>query len=461
MSLLFPPKAERITEDSLSIPLLDADDTEFRRLGAAPRDLFGVTLQKAQDLCVTLYRGNPIANRLIRIYTSFMAGTGFTVGAANPEVDGVVDEFWMSPRSKMNRHHRGFARDWLLFGEGIHPVSVDEAGNSTVGFIDPTTVEAIKRSTVNNMILTDVEVRLGQTAETKTLTIVAPNLDPFSESAGLLDGDAFVWLFDRIGAATRGTPFLLPTLDWLDAYDQVLWEMLERQKAIRAFFWDVEVDGGLTEVEKAKAAWGLTPPKSGTVRFRTAAMRVKAESPELGAAEDVEAARYHLRHIATGGGVAPHWLSEPEDANRSTAEAMDRPVLRNLIDVQAEWLANITELVQYAVDRKVAAGFLDRVVDEHDEHGQPTGERTPARDLVQVTAPEIDDKSIQNAAASIASVAQAFVQFDMLNVVSSDVMRKVVRTLLPMLGVPADELPPEDADDETIASALESFRARV
>lgn len=437
---------------------VDPDEELYRAVGAGRRDLLGPLLTRAQELSVDTYRKNPIGNRIIKIYTTYMAGEGFAVEAANPEVHETAQEFWTAERNDMDDNHRRFARDFLLFGEAPHPVAADETGHTTVGYIDPYTIDHVETDPRNQLILRALILTSGAAGEADPLAIVKREEDPFSDNAGLLTGETFLWLHDRIGAATRGTPFLLPALDWLDAYDQVLWELLERTKAIRAFFWDVEVDGGQTEIDKAKKEWGRTAPRSGSVRFRTPGISVDAVQPQIGAYEDVNTARYLLRHLATAAGLSPTWLGDPEDANRSTAEQMDKPVHRALLDVQAQWKKNMTDLTRFAVDRRVAAGMLDRVMERHDQFGRPTGDRQPAGDLVRVVTPALTDDDVTAAAASLMQVAQAFVQLDMLEAADPEVMRKIVRTMLPALGLPADELPdPDEASDGAIIDRAESI----
>lgn len=457
---------ERIThvhhyEEAVQV---DKDDHLYRTASGGIRDLTGNVLRRAQDISIDLYRKNPLANRIIKIYTTYMAGDGFAISCDNPDVQAIADEFWMAERNEMDLNHRRFARDYLLNGEAPHPVATDETGNTTVGYLDPQQIDKVVASNLNQLILEEVHLLRSVRNTDEVLRIVRRQTDPGFDELGLLQGDIFLWLHDRIGAATRGTPFLLPALDWLDAYDQTLWELLERVKAVRAFFWDVAVEGGQAEVEEAKSIWGTTAPRTGSVRFRTKSFEVDAAQPQIGVQEDVAAARYLLRHIATSAGVAPHWLGDPEDANRSTAEQMDKPVLRALQDVQAVWKANMEELLRFVIDRKVAAGMLPAVVERHDEDGNPTGENMPAGELVEVIVPSLADDEIEAAATSLAAVAGAFVQLDMIDVVDRGTLRKVVRHILPALGIPADELPdPEDEDttDEEMRQALESIRRRA
>lgn len=428
-------------------------DTGYRTPGFTDRDLNPIAHRRAQNLCVGLYRTNPIAHRAIRIVTSYLAGEGFAIGSPDPTIRATLTETWTAWRNQLDRHHRPFARDWLLLGEAPHPVAVDNAGNVTVGYIDPTTIVRVRRSPANNMILTEVHVETHGT-EPLVLPIVRPDDNIGADTFGRLTGDVFFWPFERVAAGTRGQPYLLPSLDWLDAYDQILWEMLERQKALRAFFWHAKVDGTEDDLRTVKAQFGDGAPRTGSIRWTTGKVDVQAETPQIGSAEDVAAARYQLRHIATGVGLAPHWLSEPEDANRATAEQMDAPVLRGLADVQAEWVHNLEDLAVYVLDQKAAAAGqpLPKMV-----RLEPSGKTIPLRDAITIDVPAITDTNVEKGAAALAQTVQAFAQLDLIGMAQPDVARLAVRQLLPAIGVPLDALPADDASAGTAESFLESM----
>lgn len=466
MSLFWPDRRRQITEAHPGGAVagaaweLSGEDAGFRLAGTPVRNLFDQVLRYAQNWSVHLYRSNPLANRIIRVYTSYCAGEGFRPWAANPDVQATIDEAWTAWRNQLHRNHRGYARDWLLFGEAAHPLRYDEAGHTTVGFADPNTIDRVDRHPENNMVLTTLWVKPAGGSDPEPLSIVRPSLSLDRDGFGLLDGDALYWPYERIGASTRGFPLLLPTLDWIDGTDQNLWELLERQKAMRAFYWDVEVDGDATTVRDAQTLFGTAPPRSGSVRFHTANMRVQAISPQIAGGEDVRAATFLLRHVATGAGLAPHWLSEPEDANRSTAQQMDKPVLRSLTDVQAEWRLNMIDLLTFIVHRKVAAGRLPAVLPEHaadgrpltDGDGQPT--MRPAAELVRLDVPEIDSDDVQQSTAALGNLVNALVAAVAADLVNPEAARAAIRGMLPALGVQPEELP--DVGDGEEAGAVDA-----
>lgn len=470
MSFLLPTKRTRLSESRVAV-VREAqprdDDSGWSPIGAQLRDLPSMVQKRSQEAAVNTYIRNPLANRTLKIYASFLAGEGFSVGSNHPEVDAVLQEFWTSPRSDLERNHRGFARDWLMFGEAIHPVRADEAGNATFGFIDPSMVDTIVRSEQNNMILKQLILRSKYGGQPDPpLDVVTLQTDPTAGAdAGRMTGDVFVWLYERIGAATRGLPMLLPILDWFELYDESMWEIHERRKAMRAHMWDVSVDGSPDDVEALEAKWGTAAPRTGSTRFHTSNVEISSVSPALGQHEDNASLRAMLRQLSAGGGLAPHWLGDPEDANRSTAESMDVPVLRSLVDTQAVWRLNVRDVLRYVVDRKVAAGMLPAVDQRHNEQGDPLGgsqNRVPTRDMVEVIVPEIESKKVAESAQTLLSVAQAMIALDSVGGVHVDAVRKIVRTLLPSLGVPADEIPEEDPDEQqTSDDIFDGFAAEV
>jgi hypothetical protein len=151
----------------------------------------------------------------------------------------------------------------------------------------------------------------------------------------------------------------------------------------------VTVTGSQDDIDNFVAARGGTHiPESGSVEVHNEAVTWEPKTAPTGAMEDSTAASTVLTEIAGGAGLSKHWLSEPEGTNRATSHSMAEPVRRRVGGVQKKWLAYMTELVRFAVDRAVDAGRLPKLVESVD---QRTGEivDVPASQTVQVTGPEI------------------------------------------------------------------------
>ena len=172
------PAPEEATSAAREGHFIDDDDDLFRTTGAGLRDLTGNTLRRAQDLSVELYRKNPLANRIIKIYTTYMAGEGFALVAHNPDVQAVIDEFWDAERNDMAMNHRRFARDYLLNGEAPHPVATDETGNTTIGYIDPQRIDHVNSSPANRLILESLVIRKQGAEEVLDIFLAGPDLAP-------------------------------------------------------------------------------------------------------------------------------------------------------------------------------------------------------------------------------------------------------------------------------------------
>lgn len=207
----------------------------------------------------------------------------------------------------------------------------------------------------------------------------------------LREGQAMFWApWKTLDTDTRGMPFLTSILDWLDSYDTVLSNLIDRTSLLRHIAYSVKMTGAQqTDVDTFIANRGGTHmPASGTIEVHNDSVEWTPISGQTGAAEDSQANLSVLTNIASGVGLAKTWLAEPDGANRATSQSMAEPVRRRVASVQNMWLYQQTELVRFAVDRAVAAKRLPEMVKARDPR---TGEETeiPAADSVLVTGPEI------------------------------------------------------------------------
>lgn len=360
-------------------------DSGWRPAGSQGRQVPEWTLEKARMYSVAAYRSNPMAKAIIDTYTSFCVGdSGISVTVTNPDVREVVDEFWTDPRNRMAALQELWLRDQLLIGESlIELMTGPVSGTTRFSPIDPSIITDVLLHKRNPLWVDRVVFQ--DSAERDDLKIA-----DVDDQTGLMAGEAMFWTpFKALITDRRGSPFLSTVLDWLDSYDQVLGNLIDRTALARYLVWDVTVDGNQTDVDNfVKARGGTHVPRSGSVEVHNKSVEWKPQTAQTGAFEDTEASRSVLTVAAAGSGLSKTWLAEPDGANRATSLSMAEPVRRRISGVQRVWTGYQADLLHYVVDQAVAANRLPRLVEGSDPK---TGEKSQvrARDTVLVTGPEV------------------------------------------------------------------------
>jgi hypothetical protein len=355
----------------------------WRRVGQMNREIPWWTHEKARANSVAAYRVNAMAKAIIDTYTSFCVGdVGVSYQCTNPDVKEIVDEFWNDPRNNMGGIQELLFRDGMIMGETC--LRLIEFGGGRVRFA-PVAVSAIQ----------DVTMIMGNTMWPDTLIFdnnISPNLSVvrINDETGLREGEAFFWApYKTLTTDIRSMPFLAPIIDWLDSYDTVMSNMIDRTALARYLVWDVTVTGGQDAVDQFIAARGGTSiPRSGTIEVHNESVVWEPKTVSTGAQEDSVAGQSIMTLIAGGAGLSKTWLAEPEGANRATSLSMAEPVRRRVQGVQRQWLGQMQELVRFVVDRAVANGKIPAEVTSVDEK---TGQekKIPASQSVTVTGPEV------------------------------------------------------------------------
>ena len=244
---------------------IDPDDDLYRRISGNSRDLNPITQDRSREVSFYLWRQNPMAHRLIEMIVDFVVGDGITIGAVDDDVLEVVTEFWTDPVMRLDLRHRDFVRDLSLTGElGFRVFMNDLSGRMRIGYIDQAKISRVEKDPENALIDRTLWLK-GKLGEAeKDLALV--NLNEENPAEPFLEGDAFYYAINRTTTGTRGTPDLLAIADWLDGYDQLLWNFIERSGLLNAFIWDVTLEGqDQTGVDGWMQRHG-TAPRPGTVR---------------------------------------------------------------------------------------------------------------------------------------------------------------------------------------------------
>jgi hypothetical protein len=366
-------------------------DTGYKPAGLAGRKVPYWTAEKARTASVASYRSNPMARAIIDTYTSFCVGDkGLSLQCTNPQVRVIAEEFWTDPRNRLGQIQDLMLRDQMVMGEQVLELMTGPVtGVTRFSPIDPQSLSHVTLLNNNPMWPEKLWIRSNvdgmQAYGGRPLTVAQVD-----DLTGLRDGEAIFWApWRTLLTDTRGEPFLTQILDWLDSYDTVLSNLIDRTALARYMVWDVTVTGSQTDVDNfVQRRGGLHVPPSGSVEVHNEGVKWESKTAQTGAYEDATANKNVLTNIAAGTGLAKHWLAEPDQTNRATGQTMQEPVRRRIGGVQKTWLDQQTDFVRFAVDRAVAAGRLQRTVTAVDPQ---TGDEyeIPASQAVTVTGPEI------------------------------------------------------------------------
>lgn len=362
------------------------------------------TLEKQRAYSVAAYRIHPMARAIIDTYTSFCVGdSGLTMQCASPIVKPIADRFWNDPRNAVVKRDE-FLRDKLLMGEqAIEPMVGLMSGVTRLSIIDPTRVAS-------------VQLLAGNPLWHDSLTIGTPGFDSVDKKIVQIDdlsgrraGEVMWWpCFRALLTDRRGSPFLSPVLDWLDSYDLLLSNLIDRTSLLRYLVWDVTLDGMDQKQidEYVKARGGQHVPPAGSVEFHNDKVHWEAKTAEVGAAEDTQTASTIMTSVSAGAGLSKTWLAEPDGANRATSLTMAEPVRRRVSSVQNLHVGHVNELLWFAVDQAVAAGVLPAMVPSV-APGVAEGDLVPAWSTVSVTGPEVAAADAQVTAEMFVNLAQS------------------------------------------------------
>jgi hypothetical protein len=436
-------------------------DVGYKLAGkAGNREVPYWTREKARVYSVTAYRSNPMAAAVVDTYTAFCVGDkGVTWQASNDQVAEVVKEFWDDPANNLGGIQEVSLRSQLLLGEKLYQLLVGPT-SGVVRFapVDPANIEDVS-CRFGNPLWPDQVLLPGRDNEG-----IVWNLAQVNDATGLREGEAMFWApWRTLDTDTRGMPFLTPVLDWLDSYDTVLSNLIDRTALARYMVWDVSVAGGQDKVDEFVAArGGLHHPPSGSVEVHNDAVTWKPQTVSSGAFEDSAANRSVLTNIASGTGLAKTWLAEPEDANRATSLTMAEPVRRRVGGIQKTWIAQQTELTRFSVDRAVAAGRLPKMVEATDPR-TGTVTQIPASQAVIVTGPEIAASDSQLTAQVLLNLSTGLENLVNIGALSKGAAATAARKAWEdYVGVPyVHELDTPKANPDDVATAVDEAKRNL
>lgn len=448
-----------LREAAIADEFADKDEHEFRKLKGSirVRELPEITRRRQLEVVTWLYWQNPIAHRIIELNTDFVIGKGVSYKAKDKRVQQVLDAHWNDPINQWPLKQFERVRQLGLYGEECFSVAVNEQnGHVRLAYLDPIDIIERHLDPKNAEIVRELEIDAKAVGDSTTekgaaaapargpnknlrLQVIRLDEEPASETAGVRRGDVFFFRINHVSNQPHGNSDLLPIIDWLDTYDQLLFRVNERVQLLVSVVWDILVKGA-SEKQLKDLMKKYGPVRAGMNRWHNEKMEISAIVPELGSAEIVPMVKLFLQHIATGAGYPEHYLGEGGDVNLATARAMGTPTIRRLETRQLYVKEIFRQIFDFVIDQAVLHGRLDENID---------------RD-VTIDLPRIIQSDTTAASQALVNTANALTLAETLRALTPEEQARVFRHLVEQLGIDlADELPdelPETGDEEPPAS---------
>lgn len=412
---------------------IDNDDIYYRRITDARRDLNPVSHDRAQEISLHLWRSNPMAHRIIEMMTDFVVGAdGIDIEAGSDAVQEVIDEFWTDPRTQWDLRNRDLVRDMSIYGEiGLRKFVNDDSGKMRLGVIDVARIADVLPDPddmlIDKTLRLSARMGLGQVDDVDLIVY-----DDLSDPGNpVWAGDAFYFAINRVIGQHRGNPDLFALADYVDGYDQLLFNAMERTGLINAFVYDVTLDGADDAgIEKWQRKYPVAPAP-GTVRVHNDHEHWATVSPTLGN-QDVVTIGREVKNMGLGGAGLPEaWFADGDAANRATLQAQGDPTYRMLQSRQ--------KYVRAMFERMIAVLLWEN-------KGKRLGMK---EDLTfRVNLPELSAKDIASISTALPQVTTALVAAVGETLIDRKNARSVFLAIASQLGVELDPADVEEAIDE-------------
>lgn len=432
------PQNERISAASSSLSAPSAEDIQWRKLtGNDERNLLPVTQDRMIEIAYWLIETNPLAGWLVDVTTAFILAEGIPYEAKHPETKAVLDGFWHNPVNRMPLYFPKHVSELQIFGELCFPAfTAKQTGRVQLGYMDPARIDMVITDPENVRMIIGVLTKswtgiIGGNSvntEPKQYTTILPEeaeymLSPAAQQLReqFTDGECFYWAINNVTNSPRGRSSFLSVADWLDVYEQFLFDYSDKWPQFNSFIWDLQVDGG--DDTAIKEQLKNLSKKSGSAFGHNEKVKLQAVTPDLKSADAKEGARLFRNHILGRWGFPEHWYGGAGDVNRATASEMDMPVLKIMSQKQLTVKYIIEDMLGYQIRQARDARYL-RVSDDDAKFSTST--------------PEMGTKDIAKMSTAAQQMGTACVTAEMQEWVDKDTARKIFASVVSFTGVDMD-----------------------
>ena len=438
--------AEAVAPQLFTLTTGDGEDPGFRRITslATLRDLNPLMHDRMLQVCYFLAVTTPFGKRIVEILTDYTLGKGVRVSAKDPRVQDVIDAFWRDEVNNMDENVESWCNEQTTFGELCIPVAVNPvSGAVRVGYIDPMNIDTIQfaematadgTASINVPYAVRLRREVGEVLQ-KPMLIIRREEDPQQANYGRLAGECFYFALNKAKSASRGFSELFSLADWIDLFDQMIFDYGDKVRFLNSFVWHYVITGANgKEVDEFKNKLTKDPPKQGGVVVTNERIKIEAQTPDFKGQDMAEGASMVKKYGLGGAGMSPFLFGDGDDTNRASALEMNAPFVKKIQKRQNGLSRCIKAVLDFVLDCAQRAGVLPAGVDL----------------TYTIEFPEIAVKDLQKGAQTLTGVATAMQLGIQEGWVTVQTAARAFHTILAEIGVDI-----EDSQEEYINAQKE------
>jgi hypothetical protein len=427
--------AEAVAPQLFTLTTGDGEDPGFRRITslATLRDLNPLMHDRMLQVCYFLRVTTPFGKRIVEIITNYTVGKGIRVTAKDPRVQEVIDAFWNDEINNMDENCSMWCDELTTFGELCLPVAKNPvSGKVRIGYIDPMNIDTIQfaematsdgTASINIPYAVRLRREVGEVLQ-KPMLLVQRSEDPNAENYGRLAGECFYFTLNKAKSASRGFSELFALADWIDLFDQMIFDFGDKVRFLNSFVWHYTLSGSdAKKVEEYKNKLTKDPPRQGGVMVTNEQVKIEAQTPEFHGQDMASVAQMTKLYGLGGAGLPPTFFGDGVDANRAAAVEMNAPVQRKIQDRQNHLARCLTSVLNFVIESAQDAGVLPPSVDVG----------------YNIEFPEIATRDLEKGAQTLSGGATALQVGQQEGWVTGQTAARAFHTLLSEIGVDIDD----------------------
>ena len=278
---------------------------------------------------------DPLCKQALRLWTDYTFGPGMSWNTEEEGTKKALSAFWDAPANSSvlsPKGQRKCSEKLLVDGEIFFAVFLGET--STIRTIDPLEITEV----VSNP--DDIEdVRYykrewftpqGQQKTGYYRSFLNVKNEGTKDKVGAevtQSEDALVHHL-ALGTNQRGSPLLMPVLDWVKLYRQFLSARVAVMLALARFAWKAKLEGGAASVAAIKGILNDQIPAAGSTAIENKAVNLDPIRTDSNARNAYDDGRMLKLQVSAGTGIPEQYFGDLSTGNLATAKTVELPMMK-------------------------------------------------------------------------------------------------------------------------------------